>query len=204
MNKRVEAYKTFHQNHQELLPLSANVDLILLLLSLKPCMRTQLKTLKFDKKQLDSWCRKYHLEFGIANYDLIYIATTKQILDEVIALDNSHESHEKKLGALLGYPECCCDKITQVGEMRIDQFEEWLITQTFSGSFQLINTYTYRHGKAFISHVPCSTTCISSLEIAEQVANFFMTHKNEEIFQPWVKELNAYFSQSEHPSNRLL
>lgn len=190
MDKRVNAYKTFHQNYQELLPLSANVDLILLLLRLKSCMRTQLQTLEFDKKKLGSWCREYHLEFGIANHDLIYIATTKQILDEVIALDNSHEPHEKKLGILLGYPECCCDKITQVGEMGIDQFEEWLTTQMFSGSFQLINTYAYRQGKTFISHVPCSTSCINSLKIAQQVVNFFMTHKNEELFQPWMKELD--------------
>lgn len=189
MDKRVEAYKSFHQIHQKLLPLSGNVDLILLLLNLKSCMRTQLQTRGFDKKHLDSWCRKYHFEFSITNHNLIYIATTIQILDEAIKLDNSYESHEKKLGALLGYPECCCAKISQVGEMGIDQFEDWIITQTFSGSFQLINTYAYRQGKAFISHVPCTTACINSLEIAKQAANFFLTHKNEEIFQPWIKEL---------------
>jgi hypothetical protein len=181
------AYKEFVSQFTGLLPLSAHIDILLFLLGLKTCMRTCMNNAFTHIQLLQSWSMQFSLYFDIDHF--VYLAKDKQLLLEVKRTDHSLNPHEIELGALFGYPLCCCEKIAQVGEENIDTFEEQLIQQSFVGEFQLINPSGYRQGKAFISHVPCTTSCQNSLKQAKILAGFILDHKEESILKPWVKEL---------------
>lgn len=189
LDRAIHTYREFVFQLNHLLPLSANVDMILFLLNLKKCMRTRIRQESIDMEPLIAWSTQFNLSIKLMKTGFLYIASDKKLMDELIEIDLSLESHEKSLGILLGYPNCCCDKISQVGENGIDDFEVWLVTQLFKTPFQLINPLKYRQGKAFISHVPCSTICIESLKIAQNVAQFVFTNREEKVLQPWLEEL---------------
>lgn len=160
-------------------------------MGLKLCVRTTLKPFQNNLKPLETWCSEFNLFFERSTDDFLYIASDQEILQKANALDHSYDPHEEKLGELLGYPACCCRKIAAVGEMQIDAFEDWLITQSFNGPFKLIRPHGYREGKAFISHVPCSTSCFDSLNLAKKVVSFLIPHEHESILEPWIHELKA-------------
>lgn len=162
------------------IPLSARVDLLLFILGIKSCLRTKLKT-----------SFKCGLDFPHFAHPCgyFYVANSEKLLKKILRIDHSLSSHEKDFGILLGYPKCCCEKIAEVGEMEIDAYEEALLKQTFLPPFQLINTAKYKIGKAFISHIPCSTTCQNSLEQALRVKSFVLENKNEKALKPWLEEI---------------
>ena len=158
-------------------------------MDLKSCVRTQIKNTQLDLVPLERWSTQFNLFFDVHSSGFVYIAADKNLLNQVRTIDHSFEPHEKKLGVLLGYPICCCEKIAQVKENNIDDFEQWLVTQAFRGHFHLINPSAYFQGKAFISHVPCSTTCNKSLKIAQKFVQFLLAYKYEKVFQPWIEQL---------------
>ncbi len=171
------------------MPISARIDFLLFLLKIKPCLRTRID---LDNDKCDAfllWVKSLSFFCSISHYDFLYISSDEKLLDRVITLDHSEKAHEKELGSLLGYPSCCTEKIAQVGERNIDDFESWLITQNFVDSFKYINPNLYQVGRAFISHVPCCTTCQSSLFCAEEFIRFLLKNKNEGVFSSWVNEL---------------
>jgi len=184
-------YSEFVQELHPLFSLSANVDMLLFLMGLKPCMRTKLKSLHRELNPLEEWCKRFKFHFNRSSDGFIYIASNQECLRRVNSVDHCHRPHEEELGKLLGYPACCCRKIAEVGEMQIDAFEDWLITQPFAGPFKLINPYAYRQGKAFISHVPCSTSCSPSLCLSKRVVHFLIPHQHESVLRPWMDELRA-------------
>ncbi len=189
MSNFLRPYSAFVQKLHPLFPLSANVDILLFLMGLKSCVRTRLKSFQKTLNSLEEWCKQFEFYFDRSADGFIYIASNQERLRLVNSVDHSHNPHEQELGELLGYPACCCRKIAEVGEMQIDAFEDWLITQPFNGPFKLINPYAYRQGKAFISHVPCSTSCTHSLDLSKRVAHFLIPHQHESVLRPWMDEL---------------
>ncbi len=190
MSDFLHTFSEFVEKLHPFFPLSARVDILLFLLGLKLCVRTKLKPFQNELKPIEEWCKQFKLHFEKSTDGFIYIAKDQELLHLVNSVDHSHHPHEEELGRLLGYPTCCYRKIAEVGEMQIDSFENWLISQPFTGTFKLINPYAYREGKAFISHVPCSPSCSPSLEIAKKVVSILIPLQHETILRPWLDELN--------------
>jgi len=181
------AYQRYTELFKGVLPLSTNVDVILLLLGLKESLRVIVPNGRAYTELLDLWTSEFKLCYQIVSGDFVYIATSDRKLVEVANFDQSLLPHEMELGRLLGYPDCCSSKVAQVGEDGIDSFETWLVAQPFLGEFKLINPLGYTKGRAFISHVPCSTTCEASLIIAKKLFNFLVHHKDKDFIQPWLQ-----------------
>lgn len=187
--KIITFYSDFINRFKGILPLSANVDLMLFLLGQKQCFRTRIKSKDRNLCNFFEWVSSNNFYYEIKQINYLYIGIEKDFISQVSKVDHSHKRHERELGILLGYPICCVEKIAEVGEEYIDDFENWLITQSFEGAFQLINPVNYRKGFAFISHVPCSTKCQESLAQALLFSKFLIENKNEKLLNPWIKEL---------------
>lgn len=185
----LKSFDDFLENFNDFFPLSFRVDLILLLIGMKPCLRTRVVKNFLEKNAMESWCRKYTYDFLFVG-DFFYLSKDMNMLLLAAELDHSAVPHENQFGLLMGYPPCCIKKIAMVGECNIDHYEEGLINEIFEGQFNFINPSKYREGLAFISHVPCSTTCSYSLRIALQLANFLSLNIEFRPFKNWIDELN--------------
>lgn len=179
-------FADFLQQAASALPLSARVDILLFLLGVKQVVRTRPCNESIDLQSLQAWAKRNDLQMIIDQEKFVYISIDPELARQVSMIDRSLEPHEESLGLLLGYPPCCSAHIAKVGETNIDAYEDWLIKQVFGGDFQLINTVNYRLGHAFISHVPCSTSCVASLVQARILKDFISTFQHDPIFSPWV------------------
>ncbi len=188
-DQAVRKYKEFLSLSENTLPKSARVDMLMFLIGLKKALRTQSTHPQKPLGSIVNWVNKQGYLCHVDKENYIFISSDPQLLDEVIRLDHSFEPHAKELGALLSYPNCCSERISKEGEFLIDAFENELIKQPFHERFWLINPITYREGKSFISHVPCSSSCINSLNIAEQFWKFLLKYKNESVFKPWFDQV---------------
>lgn len=182
----INAYESFQSNPS--LPFSVNVDVMLLLLGLKPCLRTKMHSSE-GLQLIKSWCHQFKAFFHVDHECFIYISFNKNLMKKVIEVDQCIQKHEETLGKLLGYPECCSKKIASIGEDNIDEFEQTFSQKKFQASYHLINPKNYPKGKAFISHVPCSTSCINSLKIAQKFYLFLKNHETNKLFEGWIKEV---------------
>lgn len=171
---------------------SFKVDFLLLLLDLKPCLRTPLKTKSIDEIAMNDWCQRFHFSFLIRGKDFFYLGRDKSMILKASEIDLSARPHEYEFGALLGYPTCCLEKIVKVGEANIDAYEAELSYQNFDGEFFLINPAKYLEGNAFISHVPCSSCCNNSLMIAKKLADFVRSNSGNFSLKGWEDELCHY------------
>lgn len=183
----IDSYQRYVDLLKNVLPLSVNVDVILLLAGLKDCLRVIVPNIKSYTRLLDLWTSESRLCYQIVSDAFLYIGTSDKKIIEASILDQSLTSHENALGKILGYPECCSYKISKVGEENIDSYENWLVTQPFLGEFRLIDPRDYRLGKAFISHVPCSSSCAASLVIAKKLFEFLLKHKTRDCIRPWLQ-----------------
>lgn len=190
MHSIITPYKQFVFLSENMLPLSARVDIILKLLGLKTCLRSRLRNREANWFPLKEWCSQLCYFMETDEEGFVYIAQSEQMLVKMKGLDLSFQPHEEQFGWLLGYPLCCCAKIARIGEVCIDDFEMSFRDEQFSGRYQLINPSKYHLGQAFISHVPCSPTCQNSLDLAEKFANFLIVNREEETFKPWLTELH--------------
>ena len=129
--------------------------------------------------------------------DFFYLSRSLDTVLKASELDHSPIPHENNFGFLMGYPHCCCKKIASLGEYNIDAYESKLIQEPFREEFVLINPSKYRLGSSFIAHVPCSTQCTSSLEIAKKLANFLYANRGFSILDHWIRELDLIKYQSE-------
>lgn len=148
-------------------PPSVAVDMLGVLAGSKPAMRAALGV---RADALVSWAASNGL-VGIRDTDgYVALAVSGANARRVLAVDRSREPHVLELGRLLGYPECCCEKVARIGEAGIDDYADTTRNWQFGGRFRLIDPAHYRLGQAAISHLPCSSTCARSLELAERTA----------------------------------
>lgn len=167
------------------LPASARVDFLHLIACNKPAIRTKL----FDptiKLSLEDWCNRYGFILRVDSEYFACIAREIRVAEQILELDQSQNSHERLLGLLLGYPECCSNFIESVGESNIDSIEKEVINWKFSGDFTRINPSKYLNGASLICHIPCSINCQSSLNLANQALNFINQYRNETCLAPWL------------------
>ena len=168
-----------------LLPTSARVDFLHFLACNKPAVRTKFFH-AYAKSHLEDWCNSYGLFIHVDSESFVCIAREPELAEQILDIDQSYEPHEKLVGLLLGYPECCSDFIASIGESNIDHIEQEIIQWNFSEEFKRINPSNYLIGTSLICHLPCSSNCQHSLDLANQALDFINRYRDEGCLAPWL------------------
>jgi hypothetical protein len=167
------------------LPISARVDFLHFLACNKPAVRTKLFH-TYAKSHLEDWCNSYGFILRIDSESFVCVARDTKVAECILDLDQSHEPHEQLLGLLLGYPECCSDFIASIGESSIDDIEQRITQWNFVGNFKRIDPSNYLAGTSLICHIPCSSSCQPSLDLANQALDFISRYRDESCLAPWL------------------
>jgi len=163
------------------------IDFLLFLTRLKPAIRIKIVD-ESTKQKLKIWCLTNQFSFLSNENNYIYVAPDKDTANWLQKTDDAYEPHEYELGRLLGYPKCCCNNISSVGEKNIDEWEDNFIKNSnFANGFEVINPDGYKEGYALISHIPCSSTCKQSLYIAKEALNIVIHYKDNKHFDRWMR-----------------
>lgn len=170
---------------KEVLPNSAFVDFLHLVACGKPAVRVKLHNTD-NLAMIKEWCREWHFYLVADADNYISIAHDISLAQLILLVDRSPEPHERILGKLLGYPDCCCESVERIGEVNIDLFASKIISWQFDGCFALINPSRYIDGCSLICHLPCSTQCQASLELAYRALSFIKKYSGEPILNRWV------------------
>ena len=155
------------------LPRSARVDILLLLLGEKPAARTLAPSL--DRLAVSRWCGEFGFYAAQDEDGFVVLASTAEAAKAILELDRSPVRHEYGLGRQLGYPDCCSMAGSRQSESKLDHWGAVLAGQGFSPPYDLTDPSGYVRGQALISHLPCSTRCEASLSIARRVGQAFLS-----------------------------
>lgn len=170
---------------KEVLPASATVDFLHFVVCNKPAVRVRVQQ-AIGLTKLATWCEQYSFAFQVDDEGYVCVARDIHLANMILSVDRSLEPHESRLGKLLGYPACCCNFVSVIGEANIDTIAAEVATWLFVGRFRLINPSGYLDGKSLICHLPCSAKCLASLRIAEQALSFIQANHDEAIISPWL------------------
>ncbi len=173
----------------DLLPNSSYIDFLQFIACDKPAIRIHLQN-QHSIKKLVQWCfsHKYAIKVDIDRYACI--ARNISLVETILEVDQNPKPHEHILGLLLGYPECCSKFVARIGENNIDQLDKQVAYWTFSRKFRYIDPTHYLDGTSLICHVPCSNTCLASLDIALNALRFIQAHLAIPALTPWHYWLN--------------
>ncbi|MFH1605783.1 MAG: DUF483 domain-containing protein [Nanoarchaeota archaeon] len=127
----------------------------------------------YDKKQIDSGVTKISSE---KNACFVFVSKNQKNIKEIKEAENLLEKkfNHKKIGELLGYPNCCTDfyikNRTEAGEKRNDDYT--LITlqksKGFVFPFYLNNALRY-FNSAIITFFPCSYSCPKAIDLSKKI-----------------------------------
>lgn len=145
------------------LPPSAITDVMLVLRGFKPAARVSVGQRGSDLRR---WARRQGLFTSVDADGFAAISRDPTRSRRVIDLDRRPGRHTLALGTMLGYPPCCSRAAARVGDEGIDRRHAAMATRRFHGRFRAIDPSDYTNGSSRISHVPCSTRCLSSLRMA--------------------------------------
>ncbi len=167
---------------------SSYVDFLLLLGGLKPAIRLYVTEPRVQHA-IRHWVEAYGYASASNQSGYIYVAKTQNYALRVKELDDSYEAHEYILGLLFGYPQCCCHRAAEVGESKLDEWEE---TLSQDADFRLDPNYLidprgYTEGSSLISHIPCSAHCEASLAIAKAAYRIVLLQKDNRCFFRWSR-----------------
>lgn len=162
---------------------SAVVDFTLLFAGAKPAVRVELRK-PHGAEALDLWCRHSGLDYAFDAEGFACVSAQPGAARKVLQLDRSVGAHEVELGRALGYPLCCCERVAQIGESRIDAYACRVAQWHFTGPYKRINPTGYVNGLALVSHLPCSFNCDRSLGIAERARQFVRAYPSEALLGP--------------------
>lgn len=123
---------------------------------------------------------------------MIYVARDRLNLDLLVEIDNDVFPHESLFGQLLGYPKCCVEKIANLGESFIDDYNYEFNKKVKKHS--LLDISQYSNGVALISHIPCSVSCKSSLRQANKFYRSLKSASGSRGFCSWRNNIMCYFS----------
>ncbi|MFN6415673.1 MAG: DUF483 domain-containing protein [Pseudomonadota bacterium] len=171
--------------HLEELPKSVMVDLGRYLFGHKPALR-------FSYPAAGSFMSISVPGFVKIFKGMIYIARDQLNLDLLTEVDNDIFPHEILFGEMLGYPKCCVEKIANLGENFIDDYNDEFNKKVKRHS--LLDISQYSNGIALISHVPCSMSCQSSLQQADQFYKSLEFATGSRDFCSWRDSVIYYFS----------
>jgi hypothetical protein len=144
---------------------SSLVDALHLAAGTKQVLRTRL----LDGANIGpvlGWYKTNGLEGMVDEDRFVVVGKHCEVVEQAIRIDRSPVPHEMTLGLLLGYPACCCGKVAEAGEAQIDRLADAASRWQFIGDYSLIDPSGYVDGEALICHVPCSSQCSPSLQLA--------------------------------------
>ncbi|MBX9806106.1 MAG: DUF483 domain-containing protein [Alphaproteobacteria bacterium] len=174
-------------------PLSFKVDFCQFLAEIKPAVRTHiLKEQNMNQFLISMLDLGFHSILDNKNF--LFISRDKFLSKKIMKVDNSLLPHTAEFGRLLGYPECCVQYIEGFGENEIDRIAENYKASDFNERFSLIDITRYLEGIALISHVPCSTKCQPSLNIATSTYSFIKENNCQKGFNNWAESIKEYFN----------
>lgn len=142
---------------------SARVDLALLLVGVRPAIRTEIVG-PVKSEIIRRWARSFGWFVAFDDDQYIAISPVSGLPHRVLAIDREQAPHALRLGLALGYPPCCCRAAHRIGEQNLDQWSATIVKRGFIGRFKLIDPSGYSKGISLISHIPCSPYCVASLE----------------------------------------
>ena len=148
-------------------PLSTRVDL----LRLFACSARVIRLRPFEDcgaSAAREWATEAGLAAQVDGEGYVALGRSQERARRVLRVDASVDPHEEDLGRLLDYPECCVKAIATIGESAIDRRAAELSRAPHRDRFGLIDIAGYRYGLALVSHVPCSSACSPTLELAER------------------------------------
>lgn len=148
---------------------SAQVDLVQLMCSIRPVIRSQIVG-RVDRAELRRWARRAGLYAVVDRDGFFALSRDPSSARRVLRIDARPGRHVVALGRALGYPICCCLMAARRREEGLDAWVEALSSRRFVGLFRLIQPSGYLAGNSSISHVPCSARCAASLRMAHAVA----------------------------------
>ena len=167
---------------------SALVDFVLFLACRKPAIRLLIDT-EAGIESLKIWCLKSGFDFAADMDGFACVTVEAEFAGHILEIDRSLGAHEIELGRLLGYPNCCTERVASLGESKIDEYAAEVSVWSFEGRYFRINPKDYRSGRALISHLPCSPTCDASLVIAESMREFVLAHTSEPVLTKLCRSL---------------
>jgi len=135
--------------------------------------------------ELARWSAQYGYEWDADEEGFCCVASSKRLARQILEIDRRTDPHELELGLLLGYPRCCCEAISLVGERKIDEHAKTVAAWQFESDFRFINPSAYLRGASLICHLPCSPNCAASLEIAVSVWRFLKRYLSYPVFRSW-------------------
>lgn len=148
-------------------PLSTRVDLLRLFARSAKVIRLR-PVADSGASDVREWATDAGLAVHADGEGYVAIGRSEERTRRVLRVDASVDPHEEELGRLLDYPDCCVKAITAIGESAIDARAAELPSRPHRGRFRLIDIARYRDGLALVSHVPCSSACRPTLELAER------------------------------------
>ena len=199
---------------REKMNISRSQEFLSLREDIKPVMRKNLESSTSNymtKSSLNQLCKKYGFQFLIKNFNnirgekfknVVYISKSKELARQAYEAEKNIDV--KKLGELLGYPECCVkfyDNYYRLLARKIKKNENFsfvklILNETESKpKFYLNNIFNFqsrifdkilRYEKLLsmnkeinrfhiISHVPCSYDCKESIKIAKRILKIMKT-----------------------------
>ena len=144
---------------------STRVDLTQLAAGIRPVIRTQL-SYRVPHDTVVLWARRYGWNTEVDDENFVVVSQSLDLCRQLLEVDRDPCDHTYQLGCLLGYPQCCCQAAERVGESNLDNWTSALVRRRFFPPFDVIDPSLYRYGRSFISHIPCSTRCLPSLNMA--------------------------------------
>lgn len=143
------------------------VDILVWHATAKPALRSEF-AVGSAADDLRRWADSCDADFATDDEGFFCVSRGRPAA-EILAVDQSPMPHTYDLGILLGYPECCSRKMSELGEHAIDISAADAALWTFVPPFHRLNPAGYMRGVALISHVPCAPDCGPSLRIADAV-----------------------------------
>lgn len=159
---------------------SAAVDLLQLMASIRPAVRTELAQ-PADHLTVRRWARSHGWYVAMDDDGFLVLSSSPTLARRVLAIDRSPRNHTGMLGRALGYPPCCCRAADRVGEHALDSWAISVDALTFVGRFKAISPRGYLHGRSLLSHIPCSPACRLSLRMAEGVKKWRRRHPRAQL-----------------------
>ena len=141
----------------DLLPRSLRVDVLQLVSQARPAIRSHIKA-PAERHALRDWTAGAGMDFA-EDGPWVCITSQPESPHRILCVDASQSPHVYQLGQLLGYPDCCCEVASVVGEAGLDELAKRQSLWNLSSGFKCIDSTRYTDGIAFISHIPCGRIC---------------------------------------------
>lgn len=194
------------------------LEILYLLENIKPVVRQGFY--KNELKAIKKFCKTNNLSIKISPYKIILINTKENYSNKGIkinkndprlgmffvyisknkqkaikARDYEAENDHKKLGSLLGYPNCCIDFFIKHNKQEYKKDYDYKnpILKNSNDFNYLTNIFKRNKDITLLNHFPCSLNCKNSIRLAKKHLDIIKKY-NKKLANLMIKELKNYSS----------